>query len=106
MSSVGIILSDHESTSEIIILKSINYLAKSKLKKIILIGSKDHYSKLDKQVSKIKKIDFINIKLKNNKYIKYLNDSTNLAIKFFKKNKINYLINMPLEKKNTYQKNI
>lgn len=99
MKSVAIILTDHKSISEKIIIKSINYLKKSKLKKIYFIGSLNFYKNLYKKIPKSNKFEFFNIKFNNRKPLNYLNKTTEFAIKLLKDKKIHFLINMPLNKK-------
>lgn len=100
-----ILLSDHRSTSEQILLKSLNFLKKKK-NNYLFLGNSLFFKKLAKKtniISKIEnldenKINFFDIKsyFHKKKGIHFL---TNVAIDFFKKKKVNALINMPLNKK-------
>lgn len=103
MKSVCVILTDHESCNENLIIKSLNYIKKSNIKKIFLIGSSKHYPILYKKINKIKKIKFINEKLDKKNYFKYLNNITDKSLKLLEDKKINYLINMPLNKKKFFK---
>ena len=98
MSAIAILLTDGESINEQILIKSFNYLKKSKIKKIFFIGDKKIFTKIYKK-SKSKKISFIDISLKNSNYFKYLNSITDLSIEMLQNKKINVIINMPLNKK-------
>ena len=104
MNSIAILLSDFESINESIIIKSFNKIKKSKIKKIYIIGDKNKFRKLYNKIHNIKKIKFINYFLNNNNPFKYTHGITDIAIDLLKKKKINYLINMPLNKKK-YLKN-
>jgi len=99
MKYVGILLCDEKSISEQIIIKSLNKIKKSKLKKVYLIGDKHKFEKLYKKTKNIKKIIFIECKLVKNKFFNYLEKITDISIDLFKKNKIDAIINMPLNKK-------
>lgn len=100
MKSIGILLTDHNSINEEIILRSLNFIKQSKLKKIYLIGDSFYFKKVFKKIKKINKIIFLNIKYKNRNSFEYLNNITNESLKLFKQKKINKIINMPLNKKN------
>lgn len=106
MKSICIILPDPESITENILIKSIYKLKKNKLKKIYIIGDKIYFSKFYKKITKIKKIDFLNINLRKKSYKKYLDELVNKSLDLFNKKKINYLINMPLNKKKFFNKKI
>jgi len=99
MTSIAVLLTDEESLNENILIKSIKYIKKSKLKKVYLIGDKKNFEMLYEKVKILKKINFIQIPLKNKNYKKYLRKITNEAIKLHNKKKISFLINMPLDKK-------
>ena len=99
MKSIGILLTDHNSINEEIILRSLNFIKQSKLKKIYLIGDSFYFKKVFKKIKKINKIIFLNIKYKNRNSFEYLNNITNESLKLFKQKKINKIINMPLNKK-------
>jgi len=99
MKSIGILLTDHQSINEEIILKSLNYIKKSKLKKIYIIGDNFYFQKIFKKIKKINKVIFLNIKYKRKNSFKYLNDITNESLKLHEQKKISKIINMPLNKK-------
>lgn len=99
MKSVAILLTDHESINEKILLKSLNRLKKTILDKIYIIGDINKFSNFYEKSKDIKKIQFIKFNLKQNNNQKYLKNITMMSIKLFKKKKINFLINMPLNKK-------
>ena len=65
MNSVCIILTDNNSINENIILKSYKKIINSKLKKIYFVGDKDIFNKTYKKFNQNSKINFLNIKLKN-----------------------------------------
>lgn len=104
MSKISILLTDHESINEKIIIKSITNLKKSKLKEIYFIGDKEKFKKIFKETLKIKKFYFIDIKLNQKKYFLYLKNCLLKAIELFKKKKNIILINMPLNKKKYLKK--
>lgn len=103
MKSIGIILTDQESNSEKLIIKTFKQLLKCKIKKIFFIGSSKYFPELYKKILKIEKFSFININYNKNLHFKYLNDVTNISIKLLQENKINFLINTPLNKKKFFQ---
>jgi len=98
MNSIGILLTDHQSINESIILKSVNKIKNSRLKLIFFIGDKKKFPKLFNKVSKLKKCQFIHVKNRP-KSFDYLNNILNYALRLFKSNKIKYVINMPIDKK-------
>lgn len=104
MNSVAILLTDYDSINETILLKSYKKINNKKLKKIYLIGDKNKFKKIYKATENIKKIIFINISLYKLNYHKYICDITNFSLKLFYEKKINYLINMPLNKKKYLEK--
>lgn len=99
MKSICILLTDHKSINENIILKSSRYLKDCKLKTIYLIGSKNKFKNIFKHFSKNKKFVTRNININNNNYKKYLSTITSKAVNLYLNNKIQYIINMPLNKK-------
>lgn len=103
MRSVCILLTDHESINDLILKKSFNNLKKSKLKKIYFIGDKNKFKNAFNISKKIKKICFINITL-NKSCFHYLKKITFEGIKLFNDRKVNFLINMPLDKKKFFSK--
>ena len=105
MNSVCILLTDHESINESIIIHSYKNLSESKLKKIYFIGSKLKFPKIYKKFIKQKKFEFINIKLRTGQFLKYLKSVTNEAIKLCKNNKNTIILNMPLNKKKFLKNN-
>jgi len=105
MNNICILLSDANSISEDIIIKSFNKLSKSNLKKIYFIGDKDHFKKIFKKF-KNNKFSFINIKIQNKNYFEYLTKITKVSLSLFKNKKVNYIINMPLKKTKFFKRNI
>ena len=105
MNSVCILLTDHESINESIIIHSYKNLSESKLKKVYFIGSKLKFPKIYKKFIKQKKFEFINIKLRTGQFLKYLKSVTNEAIKLCKNNKNTIILNMPLNKKKFLKNN-
>jgi len=99
MKSISILLTDHRSINENIVLKSINKLRNSKLKKIYFIGDKNSFLKIFKITKSYKKFIFIDIAIKKNNYKKYIKDILKKSLKLFNEKKISCLINMPLNKK-------
>ena len=98
MNSIGILLTDHQSINESIILKSVNKIKNSRLKLIFFIGDKKKFPKLFNKVSKLKKCQFIHVENRA-KSFDYLNNILNYAMKLFRLDKIKYIINMPIDKK-------
>ena len=97
--SICVLLIDEISVTESLILKSFNKIKIKKIKKIFFIGCKERFKKIyEKTLKYSEKFKFINVNYKLNKY-EYLKNITKVAIKLFKENKINYLINMPMNKK-------
>lgn len=103
MVSVSILLTDEDGINEKLLIKTINFIKNSQLKKIFLIGDKKKFPKLFFRVKNIKKFNFINISF-NNSYFKYLNQITEKGIELYKNNKILFLINMPLNKRKFFKK--
>lgn len=99
MKSISILLTDHQSINEEIIIKSFNKLKNSKLKKIYLIGDKNYYKKIFLKIKNESKFYFINVEIKNNNYKIYLKNILVKALDLYNNKKINCLINMPLNKK-------
>ena len=99
MNSVCILLTDHESINEDIIILSYKYLLKVRISKIYFIGSKKNFRKIYNKFDKKKKFKFINIELEKNNFFKYLKSITNKAIKLCKNKKNIFILNMPLNKK-------
>ena len=100
MNSICILLTDHESINESLIIKSKRKLILSKLKKIYFIGDAKNFNKIYLLHKKYqKKFEFIKIELKKKNYFQYLEKITKEGINLFKKKKIKFLINMPLNKK-------
>lgn len=101
-----ILLTDPCSTTEIIILKSLNFLKKKN--NYILIGDINLFKKLSKKIHiinnlkdfKKKKINFYNINQKYESYREYISILTSISIKILKSKKAFAIINMPLNKKN------
>lgn len=105
MNSIAIILIDKLSITENIIINSINYLKKSKLKKIYLIGNKEIFPKIFLIVKKNQKFEFINLNYNKKKKFHYINQATEVALNLYREKKINFLINMPFNKKDFLPKN-
>ena len=99
MNSVCILLTDHESINEDIILRSYNYLLTVRIKKIFFIGSKKKFIKIYKKFRKENKFEFINVEVKRRNFFKYLKSITNKAIKICNNKKNALILNMPLNKK-------
>ena len=99
MNSVCILLTDHESVNEDIIILSYKYLLTIRINKIYFIGSKKNFIKKYNKFNKKKKFEFINIELKKNDFFNYLKSITNKAIKICNNKKNTLILNMPLDKK-------
>lgn len=104
MKSIVILLTDDESINEDIFLQTFNYLTKSKLKKIYIVGDKNLFDKIYKKIIKNFKFEFINIS-RNEKKINYLKKITEVGIELFREKKVKFLINLPLNKKEYLNKN-
>lgn len=98
MNSVCILLTDHESINEDIIILSYKYLITARIRKIYFIGSKTKFIKIFRKFKK-KKFEFIDVELEKNDYYKYLQLITDKAIKLCKNEKNSLILNMPLNKK-------
>jgi len=103
MNSVYILLTDHESINEDIIILSYKYLLTIRINKIYFIGSKKNFIKIYNKFNKKKKFEFINIELKKNDFFNYLKSITNKAIELCKNKKNSFILNMPLNKKKFLQ---
>ena len=99
MNSVCILLTDHESVNEDIIILSYKYLLKVRMNKIYFIGSKKNFKKIYEKFNKKKKFKFIDVELKKNNFFNYLKSITIKAIKLCKSKKNTFILNMPLNKK-------
>lgn len=106
-----IMLIDHESTSEQIILKSLKTINKSK-KKFLIIGDIKFFNFLRKKIYIVnslnnihtnKKIIFYNINSKKMSNYKFINKLTEIAISLLKSNIVKAIINMPLDKKKYFK---
>lgn len=102
-----ILLIDHKSTSEQIIIKSLKYLKKSK-NKFLLIGNASFYKKIKKKIPTVnvlnknfldKKLLFFNVSSQNMSNFKYINKITDICIDLLKKKIAKVVINMPINKK-------
>ena len=91
MNSVCILLTDHESINEDIIILSYKYLLTTSINKIYFIGSKKNFIKIYNKFNKKKKFEFINIELKKKDFFKYLKSITNKAIELCKNKKNIYI---------------
>jgi len=105
MKSVGIILTDHESINEDIILKSKTNLINSKLKHIYFIGDFNKFKNIYKYFYNYKKFKFYNISINKNNYYQYIKKITLKSINLYKEKKINYIINMPIDKAKFFKSN-
>ncbi len=103
MNSVCILLTDHESINEDIIIQSYKYLLSVRISKIYFIGSKKNFKRIHNKFNKKKKFEFINIELKKNNFFKYLKSITNKSIELCKNKKNIFILNMPLNKKKFLQ---
>ncbi len=103
MNSICILLTDHEGINEYIIIKSINRLKKSKIKKIYFLGDKKIFPMVFEKTLNNDKFIFINYSLKKKKYLDYLSQITKESISLFNRKKIKVIINMPLNKKKFFQ---
>ena len=103
MNSVCILLTDHESINQDIIILSYKYLLTTSISKIYFIGSKKKFIKIYNKFNKKKKFEFINIELKKKDFFKYLKSITNKAIELCKNKKNAFILNMPLNKKKFLQ---
>jgi len=99
MKSIIILLTDPDSINQNLIIKSLNYLKKSKIKKIYFIGDKFEFNKIYDLVNLKKKFIFENIEIKKKNYFEYLKKITQKAKNISIKEKIYFIINMPLNKK-------
>lgn len=97
MNNIAILLTDSKSINEQLLLISLKNLKNAKLKKIYLIGDSQLFRRIYASTKKIKKIIFIDIKKKTE--FNYLKKITEFAINLHVKNKIKFLINLPLNKK-------
>lgn len=103
MNNVAILLTDHESYNEKILIKSKKFLQKCKLNKIYFIGDLLKFKKIYQILKNNNKFKFIHIK--NIEPKKYLHLITNKGIFLLKSKKINIIINLPLNKKKYLKKN-
>ena len=103
MNSICILLTDHESINEKIILLSYKYLLSVRVNKIYFIGSKKKFIKIYIKFNNKKKFKFIDVDLKKNNFLKYLKSITNKAITLCKNKKNMLILNMPLNKKKFLQ---
>jgi len=87
MNSICILLTDHESINEEIIINSYKELLIAKINKIYFVGSQTKFKKIYKKFNLKKKFKFINVNLKQNQYFEYLEVITDKAIKICKKKK-------------------
>ena len=99
MNSICILLTDHESINEDIILLSYKYLLTVRINKIYFIGSKKKFEKIYYKFKQIKKFEFINIEFKKKNFFEYLKAITNKGIELCKNKKNTFILNMPLNKK-------
>lgn len=99
MRNTCILLTDSESISERLIIKSYKKLTNSKIHKFFFIGDKDQFKKIFKLCKKNNKFKFINIQTKKRDHFKYINNITNEGLNLIKNKLTKFIINMPLNKK-------
>ena len=99
MNSICILLTDHESINEEIIINSYKELLIAKINKIYFVGCQIKFKKIYKKFNLQKKFKFINANLNQNQYFEYLRVITYKAIRISKKEKGVLILNMPLDKK-------
>ena len=61
MKSISILLTDPDSTNELLLLKSHKYLKKCRLKKIYFVGDKNLFKKIFYKYNNNQKFEFIHI---------------------------------------------
>lgn len=98
MNNICILLTDPLSINEKIIIKSYDYLIKSKIKEVFFVGDQNIFFNVKNKYKTYNKFKFINIRMGNNKK-NYLKRITLKSIELFNKKKIKYIINMPINKK-------
>ena len=103
MKSISILLTDPDSTNELLLLKSYQYLKKCRLKKIYFVGDKNLFKKIFYKYNNNQKFEFSHIDYSNNWSV-YLKKTIKISIELFNNKKINYMINLPLNK-NKFFKN-
>ena len=104
MNSICILLTDHESINEEIIINSYKELLIAKINKIYFVGCQIKFKKIYKKFNLQKKFKFINANLNQNQYFEYLRVITYKAIEICKKEKGVLILNMPLDKKKISKK--
>ena len=102
MKSISILLTDADSTNELLLLKSYKYLKKWKLKKIYFLGDKNLFKKIFYKYNDNQKFEFIHIDYNNN-WTVYLKKIIKISTELFDNKKINYIINLPLNKKKFFK---
>jgi 4-hydroxythreonine-4-phosphate dehydrogenase len=106
-----VMLIDHESVTEKIIIKSIKFIKKSKCK-ILFVGDINCFKILKKKIIVTNQLDnnflnkkffFYNVSSKKLSNFKYINKLTTIAIQLLKKNIGKVIINMPINKKKYFK---
>ena len=103
MKSISILLTDPDSINELLLLKSYKYIKKCRLKKIYFVGDKNLFKKIFYKYNNNQKFEFSHIDYSNNWSV-YLKKTIKISIELFNNKKINYMINLPLNK-NKFFKN-
>jgi len=98
MKSISILLTDPDSINELLLLKSYRYLKKCRLKKLYFVGDKNLFKKIFYKFNNNRKFEFIHINYSDN-WTAYLKRIIKTSIQLYNDKKINYLINLPLNKK-------
>tara|TARA_B100000963_G_scaffold360301_1_gene390647 strand:+ start:2620 stop:3519 length:900 start_codon:yes stop_codon:yes gene_type:complete len=99
MNSICILLTDHESINEEIIIQSYKDLLTVRVSKIYFIGSKKNFKKIYTKFKKKKKFEFIDVEVKKKDFFKYLKSITSKALELCNNKKNTFILNMPLNKK-------
>src|SRR5210317_833732 len=97
MKSISILLTDPDSTNELLLLKSYKFLKKCRLKKIYFVGDKNLFKKIFCKYNDNQKFEFIHIDYSNN-WTTYLKKIIKISTELFNNKKISYVINLPLNK--------
>jgi 4-hydroxythreonine-4-phosphate dehydrogenase len=102
MKSISILLTDPDSTNELLLLKSYKYLKQCRLKKIYFLGDKNLFKIIFNKFNNNQKFEFIHVKYSNN-WATYLKKIIKISTELFNNNKISYIINLPLNKKKFFK---
>ena len=76
--SICILLTDHNSINEIILIKSLKKIKKNKFKKVYIIGDKLKFRKIYKSIKNSKKIIYVDCSIKNDDFKRYLKEITKI----------------------------